>query len=776
MGELKKINASAKANQLDFLYDLHLNSVDIGESSKDLLRKNGYLKDFDKIKEVVEKHFKDKGFHNDPTVVEGGPSEHDKNIDIIHEVDAPLSEIISDEAYRKLVEEKGSVIFSGKKIEISRTDWAPKSVNEHEQDFIEWIDSINAGFATRGNYRKFNLYCQQAYQWIAENDSLSNYLDYEDRENYKDREIERCAENTLYFLNRYLKLKESTLAAGTRDYKAMEAQVILIYLFDCGYSVYLGKPRQIGATSTLGGCAIAKTMFKRNHFMKFVTESDTKGMEIFEDKIKYPFSEFPEWMRDESRNDSGHKIVLGTKDKKGDRGGTNSNIDVVAPSKTAVSGGTPQVAFIDEAGNISILTQIIEDARPTSFGLNEKTGKMERMRQIFVWGTGGEMERGGKAFERELMNAMKAWKERRFALGVVPLFFDWTSRPGITQEIYDQEKEVAYSKEGAEAEASRILFRQQYPSCIEDMFVTSAGTLVSQEYIATNLNRIFKTKAVMKPKYGYFEPIYGEIEQPEGSDVPFNIIGANFIPLSVGDPRASVTIFQEPKQGWRDRYFQGTDPIASDTGLSNMASSIWDNYYKTISAVVNYRISDYREVFLQTMLLGVYYDWEKGVGVPELIEANIGTAYKEYKTNKGRFDTLVFNTELPDQLKVGNNSGNQVGVDNKGARNKIIINLLTELILAFGEKIYIEIFWLQLKTFVSKATAKGNETWGPIDRKIYKDDVLFSSVFSYICAQCFPLLKPHKMEDDNKDKPKFISALDYDKNYNIIRVNKRVLN
>lgn len=778
MNENESKSGKARENQLDFLYDLYTQGAPIGESNEAILRKYDYIKDvvIAKLEKETSAKKEDFRIHNDPNVTEG-VSEIDKIFDIVKEVDAPQQEtVISEEDYRKIVEEKGSVIYSGLKIDIKASDWMPKSISEHTKEFIEWIDSISfGGFSNRGNYRKFNLYCQQAYQWIAENDSLSNYADHDDRENYKDREIERCSENTLYFLNKYLQLKESTLVAGMRQYVATKAHEIMIYLFDCGYSYYLGKPRQIAATSTLGACAMAKTVFRRNHFIKFITENDTKGQEIFEDKIKYPFAELPWWMRDETRNDSGTKFSLGTKENKGDRSGTNSNILVAPPTPTAISGGSPSIALVDEAGNIPILTKIIEDARPTSFWMNPSTKRMERKRQICVWGTGGDMEKGGKAFEREFLTALKNWKERKFSSGIIPLFFDWTTRPGITQEIYDSEKEVYYSKEGPDAEQSRIMFRQQYPTTVEDMFLTSATTLVSQEFIAASLDRILKTKAILKPKYGYFDPVYGTVEQPEGSDVPFDIIGANFVPLSAGDPRISVTIFQEPKPFWKNRYYQGTDPLASDSGTSNMASTIWDRYYNTPSATVNFRTQNYREVFLQCMLLGIYYDIEKQFGVPELLETNIGKAYQEYKTNKGRFDTFVFNTELPQALQVG--SGNLIGIDNRGHRNRMIINNLTELIHGFGDKIYMENFFVQLKTFVSSITAKGNETWGPADKKYYKDDELFSTTFAYICAtQCFPLEQPINTEAEKKKGLKVISTLTRDKNYNMVRTYKVIRN
>ncbi len=132
----------------------------------------------------------------------------------------------------------------------------------------------------------------------------------------------------------------------------------------------------------------------------------------------------------------------------------------------------------------------------------------------------------------------------------------------------------------------------------------------------------------------------------------------------------------------------------------------------------------------------------------------------------------MLNTELPPALQV--HSGNIVGIDNKGFRNKLIIDKMYEYTKAFGDKNYIEMFFIQLKTFVSKVTDSGNETWGPSDKKIYKDDVLFAIVFSYICAQCFPHEIPKQIDENETTKMKLISKLQYDKNYILHRVYKRV--
>jgi len=159
--------------------------------------------------------------------------------------------------------------------------------------------------------------------------------------------------------------------------------------------------------------------------------------------------------------------------------------------------------------------------------------------------------------------------------------------------------------------------------------------------------------------------------------------------------------------------------------------------------------------------------FERGYGVKELLETNIGLAYREYKENKGFFDSLVFNAELPQYLQTS--SGNIVGIDNRGMRSKMIIDKMFEMIQAFGTKIYIEEFFIQLKTFVCTVNQKGNESWGPVDRRYYKDDVLFACVFSYICSLCYINEIPEKI--DSEDKRTVIRhELRRDANWNLTRV------
>jgi len=412
---------------------------------------------------------------------------------------------------------------------------------------------------------------------------------------------------------------------------------------------------------------------------------------------------------------------------------------------------------------------MVNEGLPAILWKNPETGKLELRRQLALWGT-GTAKSGGGAFEELWNKIMGLWQIGKYDVGIIPIFFDWTTR--CTPQEYEEQKIKYYGKtsKSNSTTTSRSIqqFHQHYPSTPDDMFVTTAQTLVSREFINTNISRIRNSSDKFKCQHGYFEPIF-DFNSPENerSDVPYKIIGAEWIPTDDFDPRITATIFQHPKKDWMYRYYQGTDPIASDTGASKMASAIWDKQYNTVSAIVNLREQhNPKYCYLQCMLLGLYYDTNKTTDVKELLEANIGLAYANYKELKGYWHSMLVNSELPPSLQSGN--GSSVGVDNKGTRNRVIINYMTELFTSFGERIYIDTPFEQLKTFVCNITRSGNETWGSLDKKFYDDDVLFAVTYAYISAiSKITLLPIEKSKDIIKNKYSY--ELKYDKNWNLTR-------
>lgn len=774
-----QIKRELKLNKkLDFFEDLYKQGIPLEKENEDLLIKHGRIEDPNKP--LPKKEPERKAIHVDATKTEK-EKEADKSVDIV--VDDDLYEEVDPHAEVKVVEEKNysdmqndkRFIYTGGK-EITKADWMPKDLIYHTKEFVEWIDSINSGFQNMTVYKPFQLYCQQSKDWMADKTDIYQYESTDQRREWAWSEMDRIQQNSLYFLDKYLHVKEATYEDGYMDYDSKPVHKVMAFLFDCGYSVEMGKPRQIAATTTVGGLALCKLVTTKNFFIKMIAQDKEKVQEIFDDKIKYPYSELPEWMYMNVLNDRDNLLVLGRKSQKGKRGGVNSKIQVVAPTVSAINGGAPPLVLIDEGGYIGILGKMIKEARPTMFMQDTKTKKIAMKRQIWIWGTGGEMDKKGKAYEEEFKNTLQKWQDRDFENGIIPIFFDWTTRPGITRKHYEQEKR-AYSVVGPDQDERLVQFRQTYPSIIEDMFLTSSKTLIPISKINERLEHIRGLEHKHRAVWGYFEPIY-DTTQPskEHDDLPFKLIGAEFVRTDKGDPRASAKIFRFPEPNWRNRYYIGTDPIHVDNGYSNMASSVWDAHLNTVSAVVNYRNSDHKQTFLQNVLLSLYYDVEHVAGNKRgtklLLEGNIGTAFSDYVEYKGFRNSLVLRTELEPAFQGGNA---EIGIDNRANRTKFIIHKMHELLTLYGDRIYIEDVWVQLSTFVCKISEKGNETWETHDKKKYHDDVLFALVFAYICSLSFSFRLPdNRAADEKREKVYWKAVTLADGTFTRIPVKKKI--
>ncbi len=758
--------------RLEFLYGLHEAGVELNLTDVQLLKNNGFIKTprakkIDKKRQHAifraDKKSKSRGAGRDYSIKDKTEQAADKHIDIIREEDDVNYEgsVVEENEYERMIQ-KSHYKYVGK--EITKEDWKPPMADAgiitYDPDFVKWIDSINAGFGSKKSYAPFNKYCQQAMQWLADNDSIANYIGIDEQVAFARKEKQRCTDNSLYFLNRYLVLKEGNIEGGGRQFKAWECQAIICYLFDLGYSYMVGKPRQIGATSTIGALFVKRIVFGKSYFVKFITETLEKGEEIFDDKIKHAFYHLPDFLKPTVNNDRDNLLRLFYKPKKGDVGGVDSKLQVTAPQVTAINGGAPNLVGIDEAGNINILSEMMNEGRPALFWINPETGNMEMKRQLVVWGTGGEMDRGGKAFEREFRSATEAWAQRDFHYGIVPVFFDCFSKPGLTEEFYNKEK-LFYEKQGMDNEKSLVQFHQHYPTCIDDMFLTSSDTLIPMETITVNINRIRKMPDKERPVHGYFEPDLDENKPMPGStDVPFMIRGARFIPTAEDDKRASCIIFKHPDKNWANRYYQGTDPIFSESGHSKMASGIWDNLANTISAIVNCRFDDYRYNYMQAMLLGLYYDQNN---CRNLIESNVGSGFMDYIDAKGYWRTIVPNNMIHAHMQTP--SGGKMGIGKRANTAKFILHKLQELCEVYAPNIWIEEFFVQLKTYVRKVTAAGNESFKVENAKYYYDDIIDAVTYSYICGQSFSHLEPYEKDKRKAKKTKYRYA--YDDSFNL---------
>lgn len=727
-----------KDPELDFLFGLLKDGIELDQFSLSKLQKNGYIEG-DATTEEADESFLDE---LPPEVnTEGGDFE-ELNFDLD---------------------------FEGP---IEKKDWVPRSTTEHTKKFIKWIDSINSGFQNMIKYEPFLKYCQQAQDWLDERTVMTDMATRGEKIEFIEQELDRMAANTLYALDKYLYVSEGDEEGGKMKYISKPVHKVMCFLIDCGYSFMMGKPRQIAATTTLGGCAVFRSILRKNYFIKFVAQNDEKVEEIFGDKMKNAFYELESWMKPTVSNDRDGLLKFGRKKKKkGDSGGHNSSIKVQSPTVDAINGGAPNAVFVDEAGYIPVLTKMIKEARPTLFMRDKKTGELKLKRQIVIWGTGGEMDKAGKAYEEEFMALYDAWQNGDTSSGMIPVFFDWTTRPGMTQQFYDQEhKNYIAGLKGDRTSAMgyeerMVQFRQHYPSVVEDMFLTDQKTLLPITKINQRLSDIKNIPHSKRPVEGFFEPIY-DLSRPEDeeSEIPYKVKGARFIPTEDGDPRASVVIYKHPDPNWRERYVQGTDPIQSDNGYSKMASVVMDRKLMTVAACLNYRNENHKETFLQNMLLGLYYDQDvKKRGIHELVESNVGMAYFDFKDTKGFRHSLMYRTQLPVQFRGGTNIE---GFDNRGVRKKAMVDKLYELFHYYGDRIHIPQIWTQLRTFICEFSEAGQEKWGVKDHRKYRDDLVDACGIAYIAHLSLDHYTPKEVGDNKQ--------LDYRIKYKLKRVNGKL--
>jgi hypothetical protein len=114
----------------------------------------------------------------------------------------------------------------------------------------------------------------------------------------------------------------------------------------------------------------------------------------------------------------------------------------------------------------------------------------------------------------------------------------------------------------------------------------------------------------------------------------------------------------------------------------------------------------------------------------------------DYVEAKGYFSSLVFNSQLPSKVTGG---ARLIGIDNKGTRANGIIDYMTELLRNYHDRMFISIIFEQLTTFVQDLSKSGKEVWGPMNRLMHFDDVLYAIVYAYICRLSHPNLQPiHK--------------------------------
>jgi hypothetical protein len=642
--------------------------------------------------------------------------------------------------------------------DISTEEWYPSHEEfQYPKSFIQWIDSINSGWQNRKKYKPFETYCNQAEEWLKDKSDITDYDNEEDQIDWLYREIERCRDNTLYFCNKYGWIKEDKAEFGMLKYKAWDAQKILLFLFDCGYSMMIGKARQIGFTTTMCLAGMKRVNLTKSYFIKFVTHSENKGIEIFRDKVKWAYTKIPDHLAMTVKNWTDQVMSFDKKgEKKGRDGGGGSRFQVDSPKVDAINGGSPSAVFVDEIGLFEIFGEMMREGRPALFKFNPDTGKMTMQQQFMAWGTGGEMDKGGSVFEAEFKMCLKAWKDKNYEYGIIPLFMNAYARPGVDRKHIENEKKAYLSAQGTKkGDIAKVQFHQHYPMTIDDMFIRKSRTLRPIHECQRRLDEIYNLEEGIQ--YGYFEPIFDMSQETPDLITPYRVIGSRFVPTSGReDVTTSCVIVHHPPHGevWRHRWYQGTDPINSETGHSKMCSAIWDNYTNSVSSVVFHRDRKFKETYLQVLLQSLYYDQEKRGGIYELIENNIGDMHRDFQEIMGFKHKFTANATLPLYLQTPGSKW--WGIANKTNTAPRIIAKIEEMLDGYGDNIDVPWFWEQLKTFVEKDLRTPNShrqtRYQASDLRYDYDDAIFAIAFAYINAQSHARYEPVNVKDGEGEK------------------------
>ena len=668
------------------------------------------------------------------------------------------------------------------RIKVSREEWAIDDVFEIPDDIYDMITLINKGWqyyqTSNREWKRFNKYRRQAYGWLQANYQFDESWPLDKKKEYLIAERERCLTNSLYRANKYLWIKDpDDLFKGEKRFTAWPAQEVVLFLMDLGLSLLIGKLRQIGFSTVIGGSTALQTMLSKNFYAKMIAQKEGKSEELFEHKVKYAISKCDDHMKPSIPNWSTTLVKFGASSGKGKETSTESIFEVCAPTEDAINAGTPKITLLDEIGFMKLFGTIISQGRSTMFKFDSVTKKMKMTKQVIAWGTGGKTGGAGAAMETEWKAAKEAWALKNFRHGLVPLFLNFYAKPGHTDEFYLQEKAFYYSKKKkAGEEDPRIVFHQSFPITEDDMFMESSDTVISVAAINLNIDRIQRSIVAnkLKPKRGYFEPIYNT-EKPRGEDsyIKYEVIGARFIPadqqlIDEDSPFACVTLYEEPDLTWTNLYYKGTDPIFTSSGHSKFASSIRNVKTKKIAAEFNYKSEDYRFEYLQSLLLNLYYSrtyGHKKLGIKELLEFNVGGEYYNFCRELGYGGIFVSNSMLPQTLQT---TTIDIGINKRGTNASIIVNRLEELLIDSASNIDSLEFWIQLKTFVRKETGTGYK-YEPSNKKIHYDDLIDATVYSKINADChehLPVLKVDSAQVESRERNK--KRYFYDSNYNLV--------
>lgn len=656
------------------------------------------------------------------------------------------------------VRKRGAIAIDGNIDNLADWKISKDNLENHDKEFHNFILSINNDFRSRVGYWRYNLYVQQSNYFMSSTEHVGLFkIGSDERREYLKREVARFKENNLYWLKKVHKYVSPQDPTGYMRYIPHDAQSILTFLINSGYDITVAKARQVWFTTTVFGLALMNTMYNKSKRTQIITADLKKAERTFEDKVKLPYYGYDSAYKPKKPSNDTKLSISFFKNKLKQEGGM-SHLSIIAPSPTAINSGNPDLTLIDEQGLIDCLVEMIEEWRPTKYQYNQTTGKLEPKGQVVAWGTSDQD--AFPEFEYVFKSEIERFIDRDFYGTMIPVMFNCYSRAGYNHEMYERDRKRVYAMKGPKAHSARVRFHQANPVSIDDMFMKDADTIIPISVINDHIERIATLE--VKPQLGWMEPIIDPMQQTT-DDVGHKIVGARFVLANdVNDPRITTIICKHPEQGWKHRYYKGTDPIMNSSGVSEFATAIWDKEHDELSALMSFRDRNHKMCFLQAMLLGIYY----GHNVYDLIENNIGQPYIDYVSDKGYGHAIVPNSALPYEYR--SVEGNALGLNKKrGNVPSYLSNNLIKIIDVHGNKVNAVKFWAQLKTYIrkNKTDTIDNNQFKVSDPKYSRDDSIDAVNYAFLCSQSFIAKTPQQFAEHTKTKSKKRYGYYLDENY-----------
>jgi hypothetical protein len=146
------------------------------------------------------------------------------------------------------------------------------------------------------------------------------------------------------------------------------------------------------------------------------------------------------------------------------------------------------------------------------------------------------------------------------------------------------------------------------------------------------------------------------------------------------------------------------------------------------------------ELFIQNILMGMYYANHGQKACKELVEINAGHRYVDFKTGPicNLRESLLTRHQLLPKYKTGNAS-NIYGIDlkgGKGSRKELLYGDIVDLLLANWHNIWYYDIWSQIRHISVIPDAEGGVKWGTENKNVYNDDMVYAMGYAELCARC----------------------------------------